>query len=128
MEEFETYLIIGIILVAIIGTSYLYFDHSRRKKSINKPVYTKGKIVEIELLDKKNSGGFLSGIISNEDGSSPKVLQYPVVRFAIDGEGGKGVKFRDLKGFEEIPFKIGDMVDVVYDKDNPLISEVNYDN
>lgn len=118
------FIVIGIVVTIFIALAvYLYWDHNKSSQKIKQGVETKGKVIDVVSISKHSSGLIQKLSENSEDGAQ---LYYPVVRFVL--EGAKGVKFRDKKGFEEkdIPFAIGQEINIIYDKTNPLVAEIKY--
>ncbi len=121
----DSTLIFALVLVglfALLGL-WLFWDHAKkqRKFEVRHPARAEGTVVEW-VEHSRETGGLLSGAFHKGE-----ALLFPVVRFTLDG--AKGVRFRDKKGFpkESLPFEIGQSVSVVYDRDNPLLAEIVYD-
>ena len=51
---------------------------------------------------------------------------FPIIRFRV--QGAQMVRFRAQTGFyKPLPFKKGDIVNIEYDSENPLVAKLKFD-
>jgi len=88
---------------------------------------TQGKIVRLETSGdslKSDSGTVTgSGAASNSNSSSSSGSTFPVVHFKT--LAGQEIEQKSRIGFSSGRFKEGQTVTVIYDKDNPLLWQIN---
>lgn len=116
---------IGVALALALAGYYTYlrWEADKWKRPYKNPVKTQGTVTDIVALQGRQYETALGATGVGTLTSKTRKF-HPVVRFQL--QGAQGVKFRSQEGFVgESPYKVGDIVTVEYEKENPLMARIS---
>ena len=104
------------IILVILGSIFIalsYFDYIESNALISDSISTIGKVVD-----------FKKRYIRNPKGAAPAIYSYsPIVEFV--SENGQKIQITSSTGSYPPNYKIGDYIEVIYQKNNPQNAMLN---